>query len=76
MTRCRTDRIRAGRHRLVITGFGWLATHALFASVDPKSGALALEPLEIDFDLKWPDGWNGPAMPHGAVFSAEAAAVR
>lgn len=56
-------------NRIVITGFGSLATHALFAEIDPKTGALTLEPREIDFDRKWPDGWNGPAMPHGALFS-------
>lgn len=65
-----------GGNRLVITGFGWLATHALFATVDPRSGALALDPREIDFDRKWPDGWNGPAMPHGAVFGGEPATIR
>jgi hypothetical protein len=57
-----------GGHRLVITGFGWLTTHALFATIDPRTGALTLDPHEIDFDREWPDGWNGPAMPHGAVF--------
>jgi len=41
-----------------------------------NSGALALEPRHIDFDRKWPDGWNGPAMPHGAVFSQATAASR
>jgi len=58
-----------GGNRIVITGFGSLATHALFAKVDPKSGALTSEPRRIDFDRQWPDGWNGPAMPHGALFS-------
>jgi hypothetical protein len=24
---------------------------------------------QIDFDRQWPDGWNGPAMPHGSLFS-------
>jgi len=65
-----------GGNRLVITGFGSLATHALFATIDLNSGALALEPRHIDFDRKWPDGWNGPAMPHGAVFSQATAASR
>jgi hypothetical protein len=56
-------------NRLVITGFGSLSTHALFATVDLKTGALALDSREIDFDRQWPDGWKGPAMPHGALFS-------
>jgi hypothetical protein len=58
-----------GENRIVITGFGSLATYALFAKVDPKSGTLTLERHRIDFDRLWPDGWNGPAMPHGALFS-------
>ena len=58
-----------GGNRIVITGYGALATKALFARVNPKTGALTLEKREIDFQRKWPDGWNGPAMPHGSVFS-------
>lgn len=57
-----------GGNRLVITGFGWLTTHVLFATIDLKTGALALDPREINFDRSWPDGWNGTAMPHAAVF--------
>lgn len=56
-------------NRIVITGFGSLATRALFASVDPKTGALTWDTREIDFNRQWPDGWKGPAMPHGALFS-------
>lgn len=55
--------------RIVITGFGSLSTHALFASIDPRSGVLTLDSRRIDFDRQWPDGWNGPAMPHGSLFS-------
>lgn len=58
-----------GGNRLVITGFGSLSTHAVFATVIPQSGALTLDPRRIDFDRRWPDGWNGPAMPHGSLFS-------
>jgi len=57
-----------GGNRLVITGYGWLTTHVLFATIDTSSGALALDAHEIDFDRKWPDGWSGTAMPHGAIF--------
>ena len=58
-----------GGSRLVITGFGSLATHALFATIDRKTGALALSQRQIDFVRAWPDGWIGPAIPHGSVFS-------
>lgn len=58
-----------GGNRLVITGFGSLSTHALFATIDLKTGTLALDSHRIDFDRMWPDGWNGPAMPHGSLFS-------
>lgn len=65
-----------GGNRLVITGFGWLTTHALFATIDLKTGALTLDPREINFDRQWPDGWNGPAMPHGSIFSNQPASIR
>jgi hypothetical protein len=58
-----------GGNRIVITGFGRLATRMLFATINPQTGELKLEPHQIDFDRQWPDGWNGPAMPHGSVFS-------
>lgn len=59
-----------GGNRLVITGYGSLATHALFASVNRRTGALSLDSHNIDFNRRWPDGWKGPAMPHAALFSA------
>jgi hypothetical protein len=65
-----------GGKRLVITGLGWLATHALFATIDLNTGALTLDPHQIDFDRTWPDGWQGPAMPHGALFSRDPAPAR
>lgn len=65
-----------GGNRLVIPGFGWLTTHVLFASIDLRTGALMLEPQDIVFDRQWPDGWSGPAMPNGAVFSNEPGAMR
>jgi hypothetical protein len=58
-----------GGNRVVITGYGSLATHALFASVNPRTGALSLDSRNIDFNRSWPDGWKGPAMPHAALFS-------
>lgn len=56
-------------NRIVVTGFGALATRAIFATVDPKTGQLTLDPKEIDFNRSWPDGWKGPAIPHGSLFS-------
>lgn len=58
-------------NRLVVTGYGALATHARFATIDRDNGQLTLEPESIDFTRAWPDGWNGRAVPHGAVFSNE-----
>lgn len=58
-----------GGNRIVVTGFGSLATHAIFATIDPKTGRLSLDPRRIDFDRRWPDGWIGTAMPHGSLFS-------
>jgi hypothetical protein len=64
--------VEPGRgNRLVITGYGALATHALFATIDRDTGQLTLNPESIDFTRTWPDGWNGGAIPHGAVFSKE-----
>lgn len=54
-------------NRLVMTGYGALETRARFATVD-GDGQLTLEPESIDFTRAWPDGWNGRAIPHGAVF--------
>lgn len=61
--------LEPGGDRLVITGRGALATWARFATIDRRSGKLTLEPARIDFARKWPDGWRGGAIPHGAVFS-------
>jgi hypothetical protein len=61
--------IEPNSDRLVITGYGELYTRALFATIDRKTGRLMLDPQSIDFTRNWPDGWNGSAIPHGAVFS-------
>lgn len=55
-------------NRLVITGYGAMSTKVLFARIDPKSGSLTLDRQRIDFVRSWPDHWNGPAMPHAALF--------
>ena len=61
--------LEPGGDRLVITGYGALATKARFATLDRHTGKLTLAPDMLDFTRTWPDGWNGSAMPHGAVFS-------
>ncbi|MBU6420451.1 MAG: hypothetical protein KGL98_07535 [Gammaproteobacteria bacterium] len=58
-----------GGNRLVITGYGVLDTKVRFATIDRQTGKLTLDPATIDMTRVWPDGWNGSAMPHGAVFS-------
>jgi hypothetical protein len=63
--------VEPGGDRLVITGYGALATHARFATIDRDTGRLTLDPESIDFTRVWPDGWNGGAIPHGAVFSRD-----
>jgi hypothetical protein len=40
-----------------------------FAKIDRRTSALGLKPEPINFTRAWPDGWQGNAMPHGAVFS-------
>lgn len=55
--------------RLVITGYGALATWVRFATINRRTGTLRLQRAKIDFTRSWPDGWHGSAVPHGAVFS-------
>lgn len=61
--------LEPGGNRLVITGYGALTTRARFATIDRRTGKLTLAPQTIDFTRQWPDGWQGSAMPHCAVFS-------
>ncbi|WIG55228.1 MAG: hypothetical protein OJF61_001014 [Rhodanobacteraceae bacterium] len=61
--------LEPGGDRLAITGYGALDTKVRFAILDRATGKLALTPDTIDFTRTWPDGWDGSAMPHGAVFS-------
>ena len=67
------DRISADEVVLLCVPDGEVATLARAISEDAIvghcAGALTLERQSIDMDRKWPDGWAGPAMPHGAVFS-------
>ncbi|MBV8654966.1 MAG: hypothetical protein JO160_02905 [Candidatus Eremiobacteraeota bacterium] len=57
-----------GTNRFVITGYGSIRTSIHFATIDVETGALTLAPYSIDFNRKWPDGWDGAAIPHGTVF--------
>jgi hypothetical protein len=61
--------LEPGGDRLVITGYGALATRVRFARINRRTGKLRLERSSIDFTRSWPDGWQGSAIPHGAVFS-------
>lgn len=65
-------------NRIVITGYGSLFYRVLMATIDPNNGKLALDERfredgasesGFSFERNWPDGWKGPAIPHGAVFS-------
>jgi hypothetical protein len=60
--------IEPGTGNLVITGYGSLLNDISFASVDLHTGALTLDPRRIVLNRVWPDGWSGPAIPHGTVF--------
>lgn len=61
--------LEPGGDRLVITGYGALATRIRFARIDRQTGKLTLERSTLEFTRTWPDGWHGSAIPHGAVFS-------
>jgi hypothetical protein len=60
--------LESGTGNLVITGFGSMLNHIYFATVDLQTGALTLDNRTIDFNRHWPDGWDGPAVPHGTLF--------
>jgi len=60
-----------GRRIIISGGDKAMQAQLLLATIDPKSGKLALDPsLSITFDRpSWPHGDSGKAIPHGAVFS-------
>ena len=69
-------------NRIVVTGYGTLFYRMLIATVDMATGKISLdqrfreegsEKPGFNFGRHWPDGWNGPAIPHGAVFSRPSA---
>ncbi len=62
--------LEPGTGNIVITGYGSLLNRISFASIDLKTGALALDPRFIDLRHRaWSDGWNGAVIPHGVVFT-------
>lgn len=60
--------IEPGTGNLVVTGYGSLLHRISFANIDLHTGQLTLDPRYIDLDRMWPDGWDGPAIPHGTVY--------
>lgn len=70
--------LEPGGNRIVVTGYGSLFYRVLIASVNLSKGSLRLDERfredgatesGFSFERNWPDGWKGPAIPHGAVFS-------
>jgi len=70
--------------RLVITGYGKLATRVLIATFDSATGALALDARFRDpgaatpglsLTGPWPHGASAAGSPHGAVFSRPSASI-
>jgi len=58
-----------GTNRFVITGVGSLLNKITFAEIDPRTGALRLDPRSITLNkATWPDGWKGRAIPHATLF--------
>lgn len=61
--------LEPGTGNIVITGYGSLINRISFASIDLETGSITLDPRSIDMrHSTLPDGWNGAAIPHAAVF--------
>lgn len=67
--------LEPSERRIVVTGVGGMLNSVMMVTVDPMTGALAIDP---DFGedgiasfggSNWPHGSTGPAVPHGSVFS-------
>ncbi len=67
--------LEPSEQRVVVTGFGNMLNSVMMVTVDPMTGALA---IDHDFGedgitsfgvINWPHGSTGPAVPHGSVFS-------
>ncbi len=70
--------IAPDQRRLVVTGYGAMMNRVVIASLDPATGALAIdERFRTPGDslsgismagVNWPHGGSAPGVPHGAVF--------
>lgn len=61
--------LEPGTGTIVVTGYGSLINKISFASIDPATGGLTLDPRTIDMKHSTlPDGWSGAAIPHAAIF--------
>ena len=67
--------LEPSERRIVVTGIGDMLNNVMMVTVDPITGALA---IDHDFGedgiasfggTDWPHGSTGPAVPHGSVFS-------
>jgi len=67
--------LEPSERRIVVTGFGGMLNSVMMVTVNPMTGALA---IDHDFGedgitsfggINWPHGSTGPAVPHGSVFS-------
>lgn len=67
--------LEPNERRIVVTGFGEMRNDVMMISVDPKTGALAVDrAFGVDGSTSfagpdWPHGSTGAAVPHGSVFS-------
>ncbi|MGH9487030.1 MAG: hypothetical protein ACRD04_05505 [Terriglobales bacterium] len=62
--------VEPGGNRIAITGYGSMITKVLFAQINRRTGQLRLLTQALDLSARhWPDGWDGSAIPHAAVFS-------
>lgn len=67
--------IDSERRHIVVTGYGELLNEVMMVTLDAASGRLAIDRAfgidgVVDFRrTQWPHGANGPAVPHGSVFS-------
>lgn len=74
--------IEPNHQRVVITGYQAMKTRVIMARFDESTGALSFDErfhadgsseLGVRMEgISWPHGGNGPAVPHGAVFSRPA----
>lgn len=67
--------LEPNERRIVVTGYGDMQNSVSMVTVDPTTGALAIDYAFGDDGTSsfggtnWPHGSTGPARPHGSVFS-------